>query len=238
MKMRSETSFNKGVCSIQYFQQTTHGCAYFNDLAHSLWIQGCLHLGYALSGHCGRQQVSVKSEGASLEGYLFTGFYSSGGRAFFQMKRMKQLPCSSPPLVVVYIVLCSEIHNCMWNYIKIARLERSKYQGRSRLIRGALQACFGLHPFFAIVHGQPCIFILTFLIISQSLTSSEREITLHDKLNDARTPIVQEAWNSLGEKMQPSPATLWPASRPRASSTPFLTAKNRYRTLNSETVHL
>ena len=34
--------------------------------------------GYVLSGHCSRQQISVKTEGYLFsEGYLFTGFYGS-----------------------------------------------------------------------------------------------------------------------------------------------------------------
>ena len=66
MIRRSEKSCKEGIGSIQCFPLTTRCCACFSDYAHSFRIQGCLNPGYVLSGHCSRQQFSVKNEGVLI----------------------------------------------------------------------------------------------------------------------------------------------------------------------------
>ena len=47
---------------------------YFQDIGVIIFGE------YVLSGHCGRQQLSIKNEGYLFsEGYLFTGFYGIAG---------------------------------------------------------------------------------------------------------------------------------------------------------------
>ena len=92
MIRRSENSCKEGVRVIQCFPHTTRCCAYFSDYAHTSSIQGYLYSGgggggYVLSGHCNRQQISVKTEGYLIsEGYLFTGFYGMSFSRFFFLK--------------------------------------------------------------------------------------------------------------------------------------------------------
>ena len=71
----------KAGSSTQCFPQITPCCACFSDYGHFSWIQGYLYWGgggYVLSGHCSRQQISVKLKGYLFsKGYLFTEFYGN-----------------------------------------------------------------------------------------------------------------------------------------------------------------
>ena len=90
-------------------------------------------------------------------------------------KRAQQVSCLS--IIVAYIVLCSEIYATAPE--SLVSLERSSNQDNSRSIRGAPQACFGFHEFTPFFMGKLVFFFFfTFLILSQSPSSSERGMTL------------------------------------------------------------
>ena len=67
-------------------------------------------------------------------------------------KRSARNKCPTWPIIVVYIVLCSEIYATAPE--SLASLERSSDQDNSRSIRGAPQACFGFHEFFPFFMGK------------------------------------------------------------------------------------
>ena len=74
-------------------------------------------------------------------------------------------------IIVVYIVLCSEIHTAAPERSRLFNDRRTK---KSQVkIHPWSSACFGFHQFFTIVDGQTLL--STFLIMSQSPTSSKRE---------------------------------------------------------------
>ena len=149
----------------------------------------------------------------------------NGGRASFQAKRAQQVSCLS--IIVVYIVLCSEIRNCTW---KISSLEpfESSDQDNSRSIRGAPQPCFGVHEFSPIFYGQTCLFVFTFLIISQSPTSSGEEWLCKSDWLIPRRRSIAKLGTVKKKKVRQRRASRWPAPQPRVSSPPFSTAKNRH----------
>ena len=148
---------------------------------------------------------------------------NNGGRASFQTKRAQQVLCMS--IIVVYIVLCSEIHNCTW---KIASLERSSDQDSSRSIRGALQACFGFHEFFTIVQGKLVCFNFLDHISKPNFVRERNDFArVTDWCSDVDRSRSSEQVKE--KKVRSRPANRWPAPRPRVSSPPFSTAKNRHK---------
>ena len=119
-----------------------------------------------------------------------------GGRAFYS----NEARATSVLFAALRSVECTVLrrnHNCTW---KIAGLGRSSDHNSPRSIRGALQACFRFDAFFLTLFtsataGQPCLFVLTFLISSESQTLWKRRTTLHGQLTDTSTSITCEAPN-------------------------------------------
>ena len=83
MIRRSEKYCKEGVCLIQRRKfRRQHAFVHVSAIMHSLPEYRSTYIrgggGYVLSGHCSRQQISVKNEGYLFsEGFLFTGFYGS-----------------------------------------------------------------------------------------------------------------------------------------------------------------
>ena len=147
---------------------------------------------------------------------------NNGGRVSFQTKRAQQVSCLS--IIIVYIVLCSEIYTTAPERLQALRDRRTNTaQDRSVELCKPVLDTRNFSPLFR-ANSSFC-FRIHFLD-PVSKPNFLETMALQGQLTNTPTSVAK--LGTLEEKkVRQRPASRLPAPRPRVSSPPFSTAKNR-----------